>query len=188
MAASGTGPGPVPDGEGGAAGPGARSGVSSPGSASVPSGVRVSAVRWAVGGCGLVLIGIGGWLLAEQSRPWDVVLWLGGALVLHDGLIAPLVLGVGLLVAGVPARPVVRGALVTAGALVLVTLPLLLRPGAPPNPSALPLPYAGNLLLVLAGVAGGAALVVLVKALWRRRASGRGAGAGEGPGADGGRG
>ncbi|WP_234332623.1 hypothetical protein [Streptomyces sp. NRRL S-87] len=116
------------------------------------SGVR-PAVRALSGALGLLLIGFGAWNLAAQPDPYAVLVWLAGALVLHDGLLAPLVLAVGLLVAAVPARRAVRGALVTGGALVLITLPLLLRPGAAPNPSALPLPYARNLVLVLAVVA-----------------------------------
>lgn len=100
----------------------------------------VSAMRWVLGGLGVFLIGIGAWHLAAQPDPYDALVWLAGALVLHDGVLAPLVLAVGLLVAAVPGRRVVRGALIVCGVLVLVTLPLLLRPGAPPNPSALPFP------------------------------------------------
>ncbi|MFP1628032.1 hypothetical protein ACLB9X_23330 [Streptomyces sp. 5K101] len=132
----------------------------------------MSVVRCALGALGLLLIGVGGRQLAAQPDPYDVLLWMAGALVLHDGVLAPVVLAVGLLVAALPARPVVRGALVTGGALVLVTLPLLVRPGAPPNPSALPLPYARNLLLVLAVVAAVAlAWVVLTRLRRRVRAS-----------------
>lgn len=135
----------------------------------------VSVVRCALGALGLLLIGVGGRQLAAQPDPYDVLLWMAGALVLHDGVLAPVVLAVGLLVAALPARPVVRGALVTGGALVLVTLPLLVRPGAPPNPSALPLPYARNLLLVLAVVAAVAlAWVGLTRLRRRGRASGAG--------------
>lgn len=127
-------------------------------------------VRLLLGGVGLLLIAIGGRLLADLPDPLDVLVWMGGALVLHDGIIAPLVLAAGLAVAAVPARGPVRGALLTAGVLVLVTLPLLLRPGAPPNPSALPLPYGRNLLLVLAAVAV-AAGVTAVAGRWRRARS-----------------
>ncbi|MCX5403338.1 hypothetical protein OHA37_05515 [Streptomyces sp. NBC_00335] len=124
-------------------------------------------VRLLLGGAGLLLIAIGGRLLAELPDPLDVLVWMGGALVLHDGIIAPLVLAAGLAVAAVPARGLVRGALLTAGVLVLVTLPLLLRPGTPPNPSALPLPYGRNLLLVLAAVAVVAGAMAAV-GRWRR--------------------
>lgn len=124
-------------------------------------------VRLFLGGAGLLLIAIGGRLLADLPDPFDVLVWMGGALVLHDGIIAPLVLAAGLAVAAVPARGLVRGALLTAGVLVLVTLPLLLRPGTPPNPSALPLPYGRNLLLVLAAVAV-AAGAAAATGRWRR--------------------
>ncbi|MFI8100627.1 hypothetical protein [Streptomyces sp. NPDC086023] len=144
-----------------------------PGAGDVPGGAGssspVSLARWGLGLLGVLLIGIGGRHLSSLPDPYAVLVWLGGALVLHDGVVAPLVLAVGLLVAALPARPVVRAALVTAGALVLVTLPLLLRPGAPPNPSALPLPYARNLLLVLAVVAGCATAAALLARLRRRR-------------------
>ncbi|MFI8368274.1 hypothetical protein [Streptomyces sp. NPDC085466] len=127
-----------------------------------------NAPRYALGGLGVALVGVGAWLVAAQPDPAGVLLWLGGALVLHDGILAPLVLAVGLLLAGRADRGVLRGALMVAGSLVLVTLPLLLRPGAPPNPSALPLPYGRNLALVLAVVAAVAATRILVRR-WRAR-------------------
>ncbi|WTS92435.1 hypothetical protein OG904_02675 [Streptomyces sp. NBC_00096] len=130
-------------------------------------------VRWVLGCAGLLLIAIGGRLLSVLPDPAGVLVWLGGALVLHDGVIAPLVLAAGLAVAAGPARGPVRGALLTAGALVLVTLPLLLRPGAPPNPSALPLPYGRNLAVVLAAVAVAAGVVALVGRWRRQRGRGR---------------
>ncbi|MFD4370159.1 hypothetical protein [Streptomyces sp. NPDC058486] len=124
--------------------------------------------RYAAGGLGLVLIGVGAWRVAAQPDPLGVLVWLAGAIVLHDGIIAPLVLAVGLLLVGRSERGVLRGALVVAGSLTLVTLPLLVRPGEPPNPSALPLPYGRNLAIVLAAVAVVAAAVILVRR-WRAR-------------------
>ncbi|MFB7866116.1 hypothetical protein [Streptomyces sp. NPDC056069] len=127
----------------------------------------MSALRYALGGTGLVLIGVGAWQLADLPHAPAVPVWLTGAVVLHDGAIAPLVLAVGLLVAARPARGVLRGALIVMGSVVLVTLPLLVRPGEPPNPSALPLPYGRNLAVVLAAVAVTAGALLLVR---RRRA------------------
>lgn len=124
-------------------------------------------LRYAVGGTGVGLIVLGAWLVAAQPASGDVLVWLAGALVVHDGLLAPLVLAVGLLIAGRPERGLRRGALVIAGSVVLVTLPLLLRPGPAPNPSALPLPYGRNLAIVLAAVAVGAVSLGLVRR-WRR--------------------
>ncbi|MEU4078010.1 hypothetical protein DEJ45_04895 [Streptomyces venezuelae] len=122
-------------------------------------------LRYALGGLGLGLIGLGGWLVAAEPDPAGVLLWLTGAVVLHDGVLAPLVLAVGLLIAARPARGLWRGALIVAGSVTLVTLPLLVRPGEPPNPSALPLPYGRNLAIVL-GVVG---VVTGVLYLVRRR-------------------
>ncbi|MGW7099538.1 hypothetical protein [Streptomyces sp. NPDC054838] len=120
--------------------------------------------RYALGALGLLSIAVGARLVAALPDPLDVLVWLGGALVLHDALIAPLVLGAGLLLAALPARRLLRGALLTGGAVVLITLPLLLRPGGTANPSALPLPYGRNLLLVLGAVAVVTALLAAVSA------------------------
>lgn len=141
---------------------------------------RVGVVRYVLGGLGLLLMAIGGRQLSVLPQSEDVAVWLVGALVLHDGLIAPLVLAGGFLIAAVPARGVLRGALIVGGSLVLITLPLLVRPGSPPNPSALPLPYGRNLLLVLAVVAI-AAVVVAVAARYRPRHPGRRPGPGSRP-------
>ncbi|MFK4227616.1 hypothetical protein [Streptomyces sp. NPDC019890] len=125
-------------------------------------------MRIATGALGIVLMAVGATLLATGGQIKDVALWLAGAIVLHDGIIAPLVLGIGLLLAAVPARGAVRGALVVAGCLTMVALPVLLRPGRPTNPSALPLDYLRNWLLVLAAVAVLTAVLLLARRLWRR--------------------
>ncbi|MBW5480491.1 hypothetical protein [Streptomyces bambusae] len=125
-------------------------------------------LRYAVGGLGIVLIGVGTWLVVAEPDPLGVLVWLAGALVLHDGILAPSVLAVGLLLVGRRRRGVWRGALLVAGSVVLLTLPLLVRPGAPPNPSALPLPYGRNLAIVLAALAAVTAALIAVRR-WRAR-------------------
>ncbi|MGW5777502.1 hypothetical protein [Streptomyces sp. NPDC003863] len=112
----------------------------------------MSVLRYGLGMLGVALVGLGTWLVVDQPDPLGVFVWLAGALVLHDGILAPLVLAVGLLLVGRRRRGLLRGALLVAGSVVLVALPLLVRPGAPPNPSALPLPYGRNLAIVLAAV------------------------------------
>ncbi|MCX4514316.1 hypothetical protein OHA27_29155 [Streptomyces sp. NBC_01619] len=122
-------------------------------------------MRFAAGAAGVGLMGYGAWLLFGDGGvrdPWDVVIWLAGAVLLHDGLIAPAVLAVGLLLAALPARGVLRAALVVCGALTLIALPPLLRPGAPTNPTALPLDYLRNWLLTLAVVVALAAAALLL--------------------------
>lgn len=122
-------------------------------------------MRHLVGGVGVAITGFGVWLLfggGEVRDPGDVMVWLAGAIVLHDGLIAPLVFAVGLLLAALPARRTLRTALMTAGALTLVALPPLLRPGTPKNPSVLPSDYVGNWLLTLGAVAAATAAWLLL--------------------------
>ncbi|WP_246095298.1 hypothetical protein [Streptomyces roseicoloratus] len=126
-------------------------------------------LRYGVGALGLGLIGLGAWLVAVEPDSAGVLVWLAGALVLHDGILAPLVLVVGLLLVGRRGRSLLRGTLIIAGSVVLVALPLLVRPGEPPNPSALPLSYGRNLAIVLGAVAVVAATLHLVR---RRRATG----------------
>jgi hypothetical protein len=133
-----------------------------------PRGPGLVVVRAALGGVGLFLLAVGAWHFTRLRDPYEALEWLAGALVLHDALLAPLVLAAGLLVAALPARRAVRATLVTGGALTLVALPALLRPGRPANPSVLPLPYGRDLLLLLALTAAAGVTAALL-ARWARR-------------------
>ncbi|MEU6863338.1 hypothetical protein ABZ924_08710 [Streptomyces sp. NPDC046876] len=126
--------------------------------------------RHAVGAFGLVLAGWGGWLLLRQPEPWRIAVWLGGAVVVHDALVAPLVLAIAALAAaaGLRLRGALRGALVVAGSLTAIALPPLLRPGGVANPTVLPLPYLRNWLLAMAAVALLTAACAGVRAVRRR--------------------
>ncbi|MEU8890203.1 hypothetical protein [Streptomyces sp. NPDC048442] len=146
--------------------------------------------RMAAGAVGVALMGIGAVLAVGTGDVVGVALWLAGAIVAHDGLIAPVVLGVGLLLGlllggprGEPLRGplggprlraygAVRGALIVAGCLTLVALPVLLRPGAPANSSVLPLNYVRGWLIALAAVAVATGVLVGVRALLRHRRDG----------------
>nr|WP_093879062.1 hypothetical protein [Streptomyces sp. TLI_105] len=134
----------------------------------------MSVLRYGLGALGVALVGLGAWLVVAEPDPLGVLVWLAGALVLHDGILAPLVLAVGLLLVGRRRRGLLRGALLVAGSVVLVTLPLLVRPGAPPNPSALPLPYGRNLAIVLVAVTVVTGVRVAVQR-WRERRQARAA-------------
>nr|WP_236070597.1 hypothetical protein [Streptomyces polyasparticus] len=109
-------------------------------------------MRTVLGALGVAGMGLGVWLLLGVRDPVDVAVWLAGAIVLHDGLIAPLVLAAGLFVGGLRARGVVRAVLIVAGALTMIALPPLLRPGAPANSSVLPLDYLRNWLWAMAAL------------------------------------
>ncbi|MGW7463528.1 hypothetical protein ACWGJT_02205 [Streptomyces xantholiticus] len=129
--------------------------------------------RLLLGAAGIALMTVGLSLLVTDGQFRDVALWLAGAVVLHDLLIAPLVLVIGLLPAFLPARGLLRGALVTGGCLTVIALPVLLAPGTPRNPSVLPLDYPRNWLLSLAAVAAVTGAVPTgrwLRARWARRA------------------
>ncbi|BCK68839.1 hypothetical protein Srufu_027920 [Streptomyces libani subsp. rufus] len=120
----------------------------------------MKAMRALAGVAGLALMGVGAFLLLDVREVTGVLLWLGGAVVLHDGVIAPLVLLAGLVLVRGGGRGPVRGALMVAGALTMVALPVLLRPGARANSSVLPLDYWSNWLVAVGGVAVVTAVVV----------------------------
>ncbi|MBD3784776.1 MAG: hypothetical protein IE926_17805 [Micrococcales bacterium] len=127
------------------------------------------AVRVGVGAVGLAALGWGLTLLAGLGRPLlDVVVWLAGGIVAHDAVLAPVVVGLGVLTATTaPAwlRPSLVRLLLVLGPLTLVAVPVLGRFGArPDNPTLLDRPYtAGWLVLALLAV-----VATVVDALRRR--------------------
>jgi hypothetical protein len=127
-------------------------------------GLRVMA-----GAAGVALMGVGASLLMDVRDVSDVLLWLGGAVVLHDAVIAPVVLLAGLLLVCDGVRGPVRGALLVAGALTMVALPVLLRPGKTANSSVLPLDYPRNWLIAVVAVATATALWLAVRGFGRGR-------------------
>ncbi|MEW2353291.1 hypothetical protein [Spirillospora sp. NPDC029432] len=105
-----------------------------------------------VGGA-LIAFGLWGILTSTDSAPADWALWLGGAAIVHDAVLVPVVLLAGALTTRLPAtwKHRVQAALLIAGTVTLVALPMVLGLGErPDNPSLLPLPYTRNLLLVIA--------------------------------------
>ncbi|MYT33720.1 hypothetical protein [Streptomyces sp. MspMP-M5] len=129
----------------------------------------MSVTRVLAGMAGLALMGVGASSLPDVPDLRDVVVWLGGALILHDAVIAPLVLLAGLVLVRGWARGPVRGALLVAGTLTAVALPVLLRPGPKANSSVLPLDYPRNWLFMLLTVATATALVLAARGFRRQR-------------------
>lgn len=138
--------------------------------------------RWQIGlvALGLALLAVGGLVLLADVAPGNylgILVWFAGALVLHDGIIAPLVVAIGIGMRRVGKRIplaviiIVQGALFV-GALVsaLVVPEILKKQLGRANPTILPLDYAGNLgwfylgLVVVTGLAIGGYLLVRYRA------------------------
>jgi hypothetical protein len=114
----------------------------------------MKALRVTVGTAGVAAMALGAVLLTDPhvKKPLDVLWWLVGAVLLHDGVLVPATLAAGALLPP-RLRRSVRGALIIAACLTAVALPTLLRPGRPANASVLPLGYGRNLVIALGTVA-----------------------------------
>lgn len=102
--------------------------------------------------------------------PW--LTWFVGGVLVHDLLVAPLVVAVGALLTRLlptPARaPIVVG-LVVSAMLAVISILFVLNPGRPQEPGFLPLDYARN-LTVLVGATMLVAVVWAAVATRRSRA------------------
>jgi hypothetical protein len=131
------------------------------------------ATRALLGAAGVLLVLVGLYHLLGTSLPdlVNVVLWLAGGVVVHDAVLAPLVVLLAVVV--LPRLPSWSRAPAVAGFVVLLSVTLLAVPalgrfGARDDvPSLLDRPY-GVLWL---GFAALVLLVVVVASLWRRRRS-----------------
>ncbi|MGH3716766.1 MAG: hypothetical protein ACRDT4_25400 [Micromonosporaceae bacterium] len=125
---------------------------------------------------GVVLIGYGAVGLVTADRGPAVLRYLaffGAGVLAHDLLLAPVALGVGVLVgrwAPTSLRGPVLAGLFASVAVSVVALPFVLGYGYRPDlPSALPHNYGRGLAIILAGIWLGIALVVLLRRWSRRR-------------------
>lgn len=125
---------------------------------------------WAglIAGAGIAGYGVAGaWADRADTRPADLVVWLAGSGVLHDALIAPVVVAAALATRWLPvaARLPVRLGLALSALLTVVFWPVVRGWGRSPSvPSALPLDYGRNLAVVLALIWLAAAAAVVVRA------------------------
>ena len=115
--------------------------------------------RYALVAAGALILLYGGVrLVAEDPGALPgLVLWMVGIVVIHDGLLAPLVVGVGWLLARtVPpsGRRYLQAALVVGGLITIIAIPLIARRGTQPPAKALLLQnYGANLAILLGLVA-----------------------------------
>jgi hypothetical protein len=125
---------------------------------------RVRRARFTLGAAGLVVLLVGAWKVLHAVQPPNYVwlaVWLLGAILLNDAIIAPVVVVLrALLHRGQgrlpdPALGVLKAGFVVAGVLVLVVAPeIWAQHLGTANPTILPGNYLGRLLVVLAVIAG----------------------------------
>jgi hypothetical protein len=113
--------------------------------------------RIVLGAAGILLALFGGFRLLTQVPLADVAIlaaWMIGVVVIHDGVLSPLVIAVGTLVARVPprARRYVQFALVTGGLIAVIGVVLAARRGSQPPVKALLLRNYGMNLVILLGL------------------------------------
>ena len=130
---------------------------------------------WALAAVGLAIVAFGVAGLLRNVHGAALLSWaklLAGGLVLHDGLAAPLVALLGvvlarLLPAGV--RAPVQGALVVSAVVLLIALPVVDGAGRlANNPSLLPSHHYGANALGVLGVVWLVALALVVRAQFRK--------------------
>jgi hypothetical protein len=138
-------------------------------------------IRRAVLAAGVVALAFGAeqfLTLGPAPQVLSALLWMAAVLVVHDGVVAPLTVGVGRLVSRWGGRTVGVGLAVGVVVLAGLALPALLSPGLPDNPTVLPRAYGRGLVLLLAA---DVAVTVAVAIIRRRRAARTAARRGTGP-------
>jgi hypothetical protein len=104
-----------------------------------------------------------------------VLVWMIAALIIHDAVIAPSVVGIGWLLRRLlpdRARRYVQTGLIMAAAVTIIALPLIVRRGSqPPQKTLLIQNYAANLALLL-GIFAAVALVLYAVRVVRDRSAG----------------
>ena len=127
--------------------------------------------RWRIA---LMTVGLAVLLLAATqlvavvpvTRYLGIAAWLIGALIIHDGILAMIVVGASIVMRRLGRIPtgvmaIVQGALVVGGITALLVVPAAIKKAiGSANPSILPLDYLGNLALFQIGLARVTALAV----------------------------
>jgi hypothetical protein len=121
---------------------------------------------------GALSILLGAWVLFDTVKPksiWGLLTWLIAAVILHDGIVSPIVVGISVGMRRVGRTiPAAVLAIVQAGVLVgcvftLVVVPEIIRKAKiPKNYTVLPFDYGTRLALLWAAVAVVTAVAVLV--------------------------
>ena len=141
--------------------------------------LRPSAIRLGLGGLGVLAIVYGAYLVlsrAALNQPIEVAKWAIGSDVVVDGVLIPLVIGIGWLLSvvirGGRSRSYVQGALIAMGIVTLISVPLIYRRGdSQPGQALLQQNYGLHLAVLLAIIAVAAMLAYLGRVVRDQRAS-----------------
>ena len=134
--------------------------------------------RIALGVAGGLLLTFGLFRLVTELDTGDLFVlgvWLAAAVVLHDGLVAPITVGTGVALTRVPprARRYLQGALLVGALITIIAVPLIWRQGTQPESKAILLrDYTANLTLLLGMTAAVALVLYAVRVLRNRRPAG----------------
>jgi hypothetical protein len=149
--------------------------------ASTGRGVRIARIVLVV--VGVALIGLGGWVLTETVSPTrygGLLIWLIGAVLAHDAVIAPVVAGVALVVGRAGRRiraavlAIVQVGVVGGVVLSLVVVPeIVAKAEGTGNATVLPFDYAARLGVAWLVVAVLTALAVVAWVVLARRREAR---------------
>ena len=138
----------------------------------------ISRIRVVIGTAGGLLLAFGIFRLVTEIAVPDLLalaLWLGGAVILHDAVLSPGIVGVGRMLRRIPARArtFVQGALIAGGAVTVVAIPLIYRADSQPDAKALlEQDFRVNLALLLALVVAVAVLAYLRRVAHERSTAG----------------
>ncbi len=138
----------------------------------------ISRIRVVIGAAGGLLVAFGLFRLVTEVPGRSLLglaLWLGAALVLHDAVLSPGIVGVGVMLRRIPARArtFVQGALICAALVTVIAIPMMYRAGSQPRAEAiLDQDFRGNLAVLIAVISGIALLAYLRRAVRERSAAG----------------
>jgi hypothetical protein len=136
----------------------------------------MSRIRLVLGTAGILLGLFGVFRLATQVPVGDLVIlavWLIGALVIHDGIVSPIVVGVGWTIARlVPprARRYLQAGLIAAAIVTVIAIPMIYRRGSQPRSKAILQQNYGANLTVLIGVVAAVTLLLYAVRIARDQA------------------
>ena len=130
--------------------------------------------RYALVTGGLLVLFYGAWHLVTElpGNLRDLAVWMVAVVVIHDGVVSPLVVALGwIMAATIPprGRRYVQSALITGALFTIIAIPLIHRKGTQPVSKALLVQnYAGHLAILL-GLVAAANLIAYAVSVARDR-------------------